>query len=308
ARVYNPITTLAPTSWAPVIFSDADQLRIGAAVNGVDVLGYHTYVLNTTWLVSSPLGAPPPNRASPDWTVSYTYDRWRPTLFVSASSTTSFFAGPPTDVGTASADTRRETTVGAGVLLPFVHTRAAHAALLSVLRTSQEDTRPGSTTTRMLTPIRAGWQSATAHTYGYSVSREGGIFAGTTVEIVRRDLGSSGDATTVTGDARVYLPGIAPHHVVALRVSGGLSAGDASVGRTFLLGGNQTDAGVLNFSNRASSLLRGFADATFAGSHVALLNAEYRWPLSRPQRGIGTWPILLHTLAASAFVDAGHAW
>ena len=305
---YKPVMTLAPTSWAPVIASDADQVRLGAAVNGVDVLGYHTYALNATWLVSSQPRAPTPDRASPDWTVSYAYDRWRPTLFAAASSTTSFFVGPATDVGTASADTRRETTVGGGVLVPFVHTRAAHAAVLSVLRTSQEDTLPVGTTTRTLTPIRAGWQSATAHTYGYSVSREGGIFAGTTVEIVRRNLGSSGDSTTVTGDARAYLPGLAAHHVVALRLSGGRSLGDASVGRTFLLGGSQTDGGVLNFSSRASSLLRGFADATFAGSHIALVNAEYRWPLSRPQRGIGTWPILLHTLAASAFVDAGDAW
>ncbi|HXI30780.1 MAG TPA: hypothetical protein VNG89_20220, partial [Vicinamibacterales bacterium] len=307
-RDYAPLPTLKPTSWTPVVRSDADEVRVGAAVNGVDVLGYHTYAVNATWLVSAPLDAATVNRAAPDWSAYYAYDRWRPTLYAAASSTTSFFAGPATDQGTASSATRRERTVEAGVVLPFVHTRVAHAALAAVLRTSQEDTRPDGTATATRTPIRAGWQTSTARTYGYSVSREDGILAGTTVEIVRHDLGSSADATIATADARVYLPGIAPHHVVALRFSGGLSSGDVTVGRTFLLGGSESDAGVLNFGSRASSLLRGFPDATFAGSHVALLNAEYRWPLARPQRGVGTWPILLHTLHAAAFVDAGDAW
>jgi len=308
SRAYNPIATLAPTSWEPLIVADSDQVRVGAAVNAVDVLGYHTYALNATWLVSSPVDVPVPHRVSPDWTAYYAYDRWRPTLYAAASGTTSFFAGPASDTGTALSSTRRERTIEAGVVVPFVHTRVSHAALAAVLRASQEDTFPAATLSRTRTPIRAGWETVTSHAYGYSVSRERGIFAGSTIEIVRSDLGSSADATTITADARAYLPGGAPHHVVALRLSGGSSSGDATVGRTFLLGGSQADAGVLNFSSRASSLLRGFSDATFAGSHVALANAEYRWPIGRPQRGVGTWPVFLHTVHGAVFIDAGNAW
>src|SRR5581483_3043836 len=47
---------------------------------------------------------------------------------------------------------------------------------------------------------------------------------------------------------------------------------------------------------------------TFAGSHVALLNADYRWPLVRLQRGVGTYPLFVHTIHAAIFADAGHAW
>src|SRR5207247_5566698 len=65
---------------------------------------------------------------------------------------------------------------------------------------------------------------------------------------------------------------------------------------------------VIDLGRSAISLLRGFPADTFAGSHVALVNADYRWPLWRPQRGAGTWPIMLHTVHAAAFVDAGHAW
>jgi outer membrane protein assembly factor BamA len=96
--------------------------------------------------------------------------------------------------------------------------------------------------------------------------------------------------------------------VVALRLSGGVSTGDAGAGRTFLLGGSASDSGVLTFASRSSSLLRGFSDATFAGSHVVLANGEYRWPIARPQRGAGTWPILLHTVHAALFADAGETW
>jgi len=47
---------------------------------------------------------------------------------------------------------------------------------------------------------------------------------------------------------------------------------------------------------------------TFAGSRIALINADYRFPIARPERGTGTWPIFLHTVHAAVFLDAGHAW
>jgi len=54
--------------------------------------------------------------------------------------------------------------------------------------------------------------------------------------------------------------------------------------------------------------LRGFPSNAFPGSHVALMNVDYRFPLVRPQRGLGTWPLFLHTVHAAVFGDAGHAW
>jgi hypothetical protein len=56
------------------------------------------------------------------------------------------------------------------------------------------------------------------------------------------------------------------------------------------------------------SVLRGFASSTFAGTRVAVVNADYRLPLLRIERGVGTWPIFVHTLHAAVFADAGHAW
>jgi hypothetical protein len=305
---YSPLDTLAPTSWTPIVETGGAQVRVGAGVSGYDVLGYHAYAASATWLVSSPNGAPRPAAATPDWQAYYLYDRWRPTFYVSAASETSFFAGPATDAGTPTQATRRERQIEGGVIFPIRHARVQHAARLSVVRADADYTLGTGTFARARTPVRAAWQTVTAHTYGYSISREAGIAAGATVEVVRRSLNSFADATTTTGDLRAYLPGVRAHHVIALRAGGGVSAGDATVGRTFLLGGDSPGDGVTDLSSSAFALLRGFSADSFAGSHVALANAEYRWPIARPQRGHGTWPLFLHTVHAAVFADAGQAW
>lgn len=305
---YSPLGTLRPTSWSPIIETAGEQVRLGGAASGFDVLGYHAYAASATWLVSSPEGAPTPGGASPDWQVYYTYDRWRPRFFASASTATSFFAGPATDAGTPTSATLRERQVESGVVFPIRHARVLHAGLLSITRAVDDYTLPERTLSRDRTPVHAAWETATGKTYGYSISREDGIAAGVTAEFVRRSLGSDADATTLTGDVRAYLPAGAPHHVIAVRLAGGASTGDPTVGRTFLLGGAFPGADVVDFGSSAFSLLRGFGADTFAGSHAALMNVEYRWPIARPQRGVRAWPIFLHTLHAAVFADAGHAW
>ena len=149
---------------------------------------------------------------------------------------------------------------------------------------------------------------SSAHTYGYSISPERGATIGMTAELVQHALGSSGDANAVTVDARAYLPGLEPHHVLAIRAAGGASNGDRDLRRSFNLGGALSNLTTFDFGREAISLLRGFPADTFAGTRVALVNADYRWPIARPQRGLGTWPVFLQTLHAAIFADAGHAW
>jgi outer membrane protein assembly factor BamA len=98
------------------------------------------------------------------------------------------------------------------------------------------------------------------------------------------------------------------HHLVAARFAVGASIGDPTVARTFRLGGAGPDPGVTDFGRDAVSLLRGFPAQRFTGSHVALVNVDYRFPIARPQRGVGTWPVFLHTLHGAVFADAGQAW
>ena len=118
---------------------------------------------------------------------------------------------------------------------------------------------------------------------------------GGTGESVPEALASPASASTVTGDLRAYLPGAGAHHVVALRAAAGASSGDRAAQRRFLLGGASPAGGVVDFDNDAISLLRGFETNAFAGSRVAILNAEYRWPFARPERGFKTWPVFRRT-------------
>ena len=308
STAYDPLSTLAPTSWTPVVEAGSSQWRIGAAVSGYDVLGYHVYAATATWRISSPEGAPTPARATPDWQLYYAYARWRPSIFGSASAETSFFAGPATAAGTPTASTLVARELQAGVILPIVHVRASHQALVSLVHAHEQYTLPTQQLSRTRVAIRGAWLTSSAHSYGYSISPEDGVSVGATAEIVRRGLGAFEDANVVTGDIRAYLPSFAPHHVAAVRIAAGISSGDVTAGRTFLLGGPSSNGNAIDFGRHAVSLLRGFPADTFAGSRVALVNADYRWPIARPQRGVGTWPLLFHTVHAAVFADAGHAW
>jgi hypothetical protein len=305
---YRPWRTLKPTSWSPIVAGDSSQIRGGAALAAYDVLQYHAYVVSATWLVSGPSNAIGPSAATPDWQIYYAYGRWRPTFWVSASAQTSFFAGQATDTGSPSSAVERDRQIEAGVLFPIRHERTSHTALASLVRAVDDFSLPTLAVTLNRTAARAAWSTNTAHTYGYSVSPEAGATIGVTSELVRHALGAFADATTVTADARVYLPSAGAHHVFALRMAGGTSTGDVNMRRTFHLGGAGPNGDVLDFGRNAASLLRGFGADTFAGNRVGLLNADYRFPLAYPQRGIGTWPIFLQTIHAAVFADAGHTW
>jgi hypothetical protein len=308
STAYRPWRTLTPRSWSPVIQTDSNGLRAGLAVSGYDVLQYHAWAASATWLASAPAGAPPVNGATPDWQLSYTYNRFRAVPFVSASLQTSFFAGPPSLNGSPAGASVREHQFEAGVALPIVHARVSHSAIASYFRSNDEFSVPTPALSRTRAALRAGWLSSSAREYGYSISAEDGLSGGGTAELVRSALGADGDATTITGDVRAYVPGLAPHHILAVRVAGGRSTGDASVREAFLLGGPGPDVTPLDFGRSAISVLRGFGANTFAGTHVALANVDYRLPLAYPQRGFGTWPIFVRSVHAALFGDVGHAW
>ena len=305
---YRPWRTLAPTSWSPVVQSDSNGLRIGAGIAGYDVLQYHAYSASATWLASAPAGSAPSSSTDLDWQLSYLYNRWRPVLFASASVQTSFFAGPPADNGTPSPGRVREHQLEAGVVVPVVHTRVSHSVLASYFRSDDDVSVATQAATRTRAALRGAWSTSSAHVYGYSISPEDGVTAGATAEFIRTGLGADANATTLTADARAYLPGVRAHHVIALRAAGGRSAGDASVREVFLLGGPGPDSSAMDFGRSAISVLRGFGANTFAGSRVALVNADYRWPLAWPQRGAGTWPVYVQSVHAAVYGDLGHAW
>jgi hypothetical protein len=305
---YAPWATLAPRTWLPLVDRRDGRWRLGAFAAGVDVLARHAFAAAATWAVTPlPGGWPEVPAARPDWSASYSYQRWQPAFYVAAEDRTRLVETVDPSGG-VSPFARRERQIEAGVWRPFVRVRRTQTARLAYHAERVTGTTPDAVRQVDRAGLRAGWTVKTARRYGYSISPEDGWALAATAELLRPALGADGSAESFTADGRVYLPLWPRHAVLAVRGAVGRSQGDAPVARPFFVGGIDENRALGAFGSDAIGLLRGFPDTAFAGRHATVVNVEARVPLAWPQRGIGTWPIFLKALHAAAFLDAGHAW
>jgi hypothetical protein len=293
SKPYSPWHTLAPRFWTPIVESDDGELVAGAGAAGADALGRHGYFGGVTWAAS---------RARPDWYFGYAYDRWRPTLFANVSVDTD-----PWRDGKARSS---EMTVGA--LFPIRRVRWSQTLLAAFNGTTDvfdcPSCEPPFDGTAKRRSIRLGFSFDSAKTYGYSISEETGTSLRVSSEATRRAFGAGGDAFALTLDARTYVRALPRHGVVAIRGAAATSRGDRRVRRFFSAGGAGPVPDGFTVSSDSIGLLRGFPDDAIAGDHAVAGNLDYRVPLVRIQRGIGTLPFFLRTAHAAVFVDAGQAW
>jgi hypothetical protein len=286
---------LYPRYWTPVIEDDNGQIEVGAATTGGDPLARHSYSAALTWGSAA---------AHPDWQVAYAYDRWRPAIVAAASDDRTEFQEAEF----------RDRTLDVGAFVRFRRVLRLQT-LSSSLHISEEARdcaanagcpQPGRTAVDRRA-VRGGWLVTTARTYGYSISPEDGLTAGGAVEATREALGSSGDATTVTVQARGYPSLGFRHGVLAARAAFAASRGDAVVVRRFGVGGAAAEPPG-GFGRDAIGLLRGYDEDAAVGSRAAVVNIDVRLPLVYVERGAGRWPFFLKALHAAGFVDAGNAW
>jgi WD40-like Beta Propeller Repeat len=287
---YSPWRTIAPRSWTPIVFTDSEELFLGAATGSVDVLSRHAYAAQVAWTTS---------RVRPDWQFAYVYDRWWPTFFANGADDTD----PWRD-----ADIRTR-EVNAGVTLPFRRVRWSQSILGAVHSSTDElicdACTPAAITRRA---VRGGWRVAAARGYGYSISLEDGWSATSAVELAREAWGAEGDGGALTLDTRGYLPVRPRHAVIALRGAAATTWGDDRVRRIFSASGSAAQPGGFRFGSDAIGLLRGVEDDEVIGRHAAVVNVDYRVPLRRFDRGWGTVPIFARVLHGAVFADVGHAW
>jgi len=290
---YRPWSTLRPRFWVPVIETSDDDVRIGASTAGTDALGRHTYWGTAAWAI---------DRNRPDLQAEYVYVRWRPTLFASVSS--------ETDSSRIGELRSRELTVGAALPVRRVRWASTAMAALFVSRDAFEcstcDEFLESTRTR--SALRLGWQFSNARSYGYSVSREEGSSLAVMSELTRRELGADANTGTLAADARHYIRAFPRHGVIAARAAAAASWGDDPLRRIFSAGGSGPQPGGFPFDSGAIGLIRGFEESDLFGNHAAVVNLDYRFPISWVQRGLGTLPFFLRSIHGTVFADAGHAW
>lgn len=290
---YRPWPTLLPRFWTPVIESDASELSFGATSAGIDPLGRHTYGGTVAWSTS---------RYRPDWSVFYAYDRWWPTLFASISDDTDPFREGES----------RTREVNAGALFVIARVRWSQALLASVNASRDEFSCDGcqepvpSNVKRGA--IRTGWNLDTAKEYGYSISRESGATLRVTWEAAPDALGSDAGNSSATLDTRGYVHFGPRHAALAVRAAGATAWGDEHARRVFSASGNGPAMSGFDFGRDAVGLLRGFEPDALVGTHASVANVDYRLPILRPQRGIGTLPLFFRTIHAAIFADAGNAW
>lgn len=304
---YRPSATLSPTSWTPVVTLSREQVRGGAIVWGRDVLGYHAWQAAAAWPLLNRIDTGDAG-TSPDWSASYVYGRWRPQLWTGVSRQTSFYPAETDASGLAVPSTLVERTAEIGVRLPLRRVRFSQSVQVSIVRAVDTFTRMDTVRQRNRSGARVAWRHSSAQLPGYAISPERGLTLGAAAEFVRPAFGASGRAGTITADVRAYLPGLAHHHVLAIRGARAITWGETTVGRLFVLGGGDASPGAGTLSSDAARLLRGFAANTFAGRQVAAINVDYRFPIARPQRGLGAWALFLHSLHGAVVADAGHVW
>ena len=290
---YRPWRTLLPRFWIPILDSNDGEFSAGAGTAGGDALGRHAYDAAATWTIP---------RGRPDWSVSYAYDRWRPTFFVAASDDTDPWLDG--DVRT------REFTAGA--LYAVRRVRWTSAALLAFDASTDDFAcalcpRPlaGIVTRRAL---HLGWLFNNARAYGYSISPESGTALRTTVESAPAAFGSDATTGAFVADARGYVPVGARHAVLALRGAGASSWGDSRRRRVFSASGPGPQFNNFDVGTDAIGLLRGFDEASVVGERAVVANLDLRFPIRYVQRGFGTLPFFLQTIHGSVFADTANAW
>jgi hypothetical protein len=304
---YSPARSLLPKAWSPVLRVDGDEIDLGASVGGSDVLGYHEYSATASWQVSGPAAGVAFDGPPLGVSVAYAYQRWRPSWLLSAWQTVDTVSVAGSSSPAVWTSQERSRGLFAGVLLPWRRVRIAQNWLAGVEVDERSYPEDSGIPDRARNAVRAGWAVNTSREYGYSISPEEGVRVTVNAERVTSSLGADGDAFTLAADARGYVPGFAPHHVVALRAAAAGGGGDEAMRRVFRLGGNGAPAAAFQLGQDAIGLVRGLPPADRAGEAAAVANLDYRFPLVRVERGVRTWPVFLRDVHGAIFCDVGSA-
>lgn len=240
--------------------------------------------------------------------LGYTYNRYRPSFSVGFSD----FSVNYGDVFGLGADffEERRRAYG-GVSVPF----GSHRVSLQYFfedRSEESGLPPGTTLSTLgrYAGFLAFYNYTRLRGTAAAISPEGGDRVTIGVEGTNSVLGSSNrlEQFVVGGDIRKYiLMPYSKHHVIALRAAGGAAFGDKLLQGNFVLGGSLGESFITGSSTRLFTL-RGLPLATFSRDRAWVASAEYRMPLFRLQRGIGTLPLALNSAHLAFFTDVGDAF
>lgn len=328
---YSPLPTLLPngSNWnlLPGFAASEREVLLSLTHFGQDALQTQTYALTVRYgTFSEFLGG----------TVTYAYDGLEPTFTLSANADAVTFSrtnfvdarrpegcgfgglaqtmdGTPVCFGTEGGlyvERRLSASFFIGLplrqrhLLSVGYTFEDRAPLRKLPSGSIQDILP---LAGRYARVTLGYSYANVRRFPYSVSSERGPAFSAALSALSGGLGSDFEQIVATVDGRYYwdLPW-ADNHVLAVRAAVGLGGGP-DLAERFRLGG-VTGISALSVTTQNLFPLRGLSPALLTGTGQLSGTLEYRAPLFRVDRGLGTFPIGLSVVHAAVFLDGGRTF
>ena len=306
---YNPVPTLLPKVWSPVLETDAEGNTYGVSVNGSDAVGLHTYQLQAWWGSASDFVG---------FTAAYANHQFHPGVAVGVSRTLGYAAVPYIRNGRANAVEEELWTARAATTWPLISRRDwALYFSTSYELLYRQNTRPLTFDPFDLAPqfpdqgrfgatrLSVGFSNVRA--YGDSISAEDGVRVDLALRVEDPYLGSQYSAVSGTLGVTGYLENpLIERQVLAVDLTLGWGKSSYRQRSLFSIGGAPARDIILDIFNGfwgGSESLRGFPAQPFVGDAEAVGHVEYRLPLVDIQSGVATVPIYLRTLSAALFVD-----
>jgi len=312
ARRYNPLPTLRPYSWIPLVASDFAGPTLGASVEGSDAVGAHQYALQASWgTLSGALNVhggygfndlPTPLRL--------TFSRYE-------------FNRPVLLNPTAELAEQRETGWRGEVLLilPLLRWTRTHsfgvgygveASDAAFPALAPDEGYPRLPWRGRTNAARLFWGYRDTRRFVDSVSTERGLSTSLSLRAAHPALGSESSffEAFASGAGYLQVPGLRGHVVAAL-LQGSVAIGPREQRRLYAVGGlperNLVEDLLLQV-RLGGGYLRGYPSGAFAGDGYLLGSLEYRLPLLSIERGLSTLPIFLDRTSATFFGDMGGAF
>ncbi len=336
SKPYRGYRTFFPRTLFPAAFefeSGTPFSTLGLTLSMEDVIGFHALTGNFEWLteVRKPTGS-----------VSYTFSRLFPTFdfgfgrnYVARGGFTRYVYDPPP--GSAGFGAGRAyaldgyleqvTSLSVGMSVPVVRlnrhgaTASLRYSFVNYKNTDAFDdlvdpNAPSSALPEVgnLASLTMGMSYDNREGVRNSWGSETGRRAALSLTISDRALGGDfGDLRSSASYTELLRMPWRGHQVLALRLSGGASAGGLRRRGAFRLGGLAADQDVIRSVLSRSpwgeaGSLRGYNQGVFSGRYFGLLQTEYRIPFVDVERGVGTVPAFLERIVGVVFTDWGMAW
>ncbi len=312
---YDPLGTLAPRGYLLNVGSDPfGGTEVGLTFTGSDAVGYHT--------ITGRLGVST-SRGDIDADLAYTYSRLATPITLHV-----FRAVSPRGGLVVGGEPRTwvEDSRGVDLSLSYPFPTAFHSESVRIGyslsdmvkaepfggRLDPNTPPPKLPQLGLVASLHAGWSWSDVQRQSFDISPSSGTSLNLDVSMAHPALGSQYRAVTVTWSLRHFfaIPWL-PYHVLALRYAGGLSGGDLGRRGLFSVGGFPDVAipdALLNNVILGGAALRGYAPFFHSGTQYHLLQAEYRFPIFRPEVGLGTVPLYVDRLYGTLFADWGDAF